>query len=182
MAKPATMPSAQLVDIFRGDAPPAVSQARAGKTAIARTEGLYATIHNMLLTIDHVGIACRNLDAAIERYVSVFGLSVVSRETNTEQGVREAMLATDSGSSYVQLLEPLAPDTPVGKFLERRGEGMHHVGYAVADVSAALAEIGATGIRLIDSRPRHGSMGASIAFLHPGDLGGVLTELVQPVR
>jgi methylmalonyl-CoA/ethylmalonyl-CoA epimerase len=136
----------------------------------------------MLLTIDHVGIACWDLDQAIERYVSVFGLDVVSRETNGEQGVREAMLATTSGSSYVQLLEPLSPDTPVGKFLERRGEGMHHVGYAVADVSAALAEIGATGIRLLDSRPRHGSMGASIAFLHPKDLGGVLTELVQPLR
>lgn len=136
----------------------------------------------MLLTIDHVGIACWDLDQAIERYVSVFGLDVVSRETNDEQGVREAMLATTSGSSYVQLLEPLSPDTPVGKFLERRGEGMHHVGYAVADVSAALAEIGATGIRLLDSRPRHGSMGASIAFLHPKDLGGVLTELVQPLR
>jgi methylmalonyl-CoA/ethylmalonyl-CoA epimerase len=136
----------------------------------------------MLLTIDHVGIACRNLDEAIERYVNVFGLALVSRETNAEQGVREAMLATESGASYVQLLEPLSAGTPVGKFLERRGEGMHHVGYAVADVTAALAEIGATGVRLIDSRPRHGSMGASIAFLHPGDLGGVLTELVQPLR
>jgi methylmalonyl-CoA/ethylmalonyl-CoA epimerase len=134
----------------------------------------------MLLRIDHVGIACRSLDAAIERYTSVFGLTVVAQETNAEQGVREAMLATESGSSYVQLLEPLSPDTPVGKFLERRGEGMHHVGYAVADVTQALEEIGAAGVRLIDSRPRHGSMGASIAFLHPADLGGVLTELVQP--
>ena len=135
----------------------------------------------MLLTIDHVGIACRSLDAAVERYVGVFGLTVVSQEANVAQGVREAMLATESGASYVQLLEPLAPETPVGKFIERRGEGMHHVGYAVADVTAALAEIAATGVRLIDSRPRHGSMGASIAFLHPGDLGGVLTELVQPL-
>jgi methylmalonyl-CoA/ethylmalonyl-CoA epimerase len=139
----------------------------------------------MLLRIDHVGVACRSLDAAIERYVSVFGLAVVSREVNEEQGVKEAMLATtglstSEGTSYVQLLEPLGPDTPVGRFLERRGEGMHHVGYAVADVTAALAEIGGRGVRLIDSRPRHGSMGASIAFLHPGDLGGVLTELVQP--
>jgi len=134
----------------------------------------------MLLRIDHVGIACRSLDAAIERYVSVFGLAVVSREVNEEQGVKEAMLATSEGTSYVQLLEPLAAQTPVGRFLERRGEGMHHVGYAVADVAAALAEIGGHGVRLIDSRPRHGSMGASIAFLHPGDLGGVLTELVQP--
>jgi methylmalonyl-CoA/ethylmalonyl-CoA epimerase len=136
----------------------------------------------MLLRIDHVGIACRSLDAAIERYVSVFGLDLVAQEVNTEQGVREAMLATSDGSSYVQLLEPLGDDTPVGKFIAKRGEGMHHVGYAVADVTAALAEIGGNGVRLIDSRPRHGSMGASIAFLHPGDLGGVLTELVQPAR
>jgi methylmalonyl-CoA/ethylmalonyl-CoA epimerase len=136
----------------------------------------------MLLKIDHVGIACRSLDAAVERYTSVFGLSVVSQEVNDEQGVREAMLVTDSGSSYVQLLEPLRPDSPVGKFLDKRGEGMHHVGYEVADVTEALAEIGQAGIRLIDKRPRHGSMGASIAFLHPGDLGGVLTELVQPKR
>jgi len=134
----------------------------------------------MLLRIDHVGIACRSLDAAIERYVNVFGLAVVSREVNEEQGVKEAMLATSEGTSYVQLLEPLGAQTPVGRFLERRGEGMHHVGYAVADVTAALAEIGGQAVRLIDSRPRHGSMGASIAFLHPGDLGGVLTELVQP--
>src|SRR6201995_3817272 len=105
----------------------------------------------MLLTIDHVGIACRDLDEAIERYVSVFGLAVVSREINNEQGVREAMLATASGSSYVQLLEPLSPDTPVGKFLDRRGEGRHHIGYEVADVTAALTEVGGTGIR--PSRP-----------------------------
>jgi len=133
----------------------------------------------MLLRIDHVGVACRSLEAAVERYVSVFGLAVVSEETNVEQGVREAMLATDSGGSYVQLLEPLAEDTPVGRFIARRGEGIHHIGYAVADVTAALAEIGGKDVRLLDSRPRHGSMGASIAFLHPGDLGGVLTELVQ---
>jgi methylmalonyl-CoA/ethylmalonyl-CoA epimerase len=134
----------------------------------------------MLLRIDHVGVACRSLEAAIERYVSVFGLAVVSEETNVEQGVREAMLATDADGSYVQLLEPLAEDTPVGRFIARRGEGIHHIGYAVADVTAALAEIGGKGARLLDSRPRHGSLGASIAFLHPGDLGGVLTELVQP--
>jgi methylmalonyl-CoA/ethylmalonyl-CoA epimerase len=133
----------------------------------------------MLLRIDHVGIACRSLEAAVERYASVFGLPVVSEETNVEQGVREAMLATDSSGSYVQLLEPLGEDTPVGRFIARRGEGIHHIGYAVTDVTAALAEVGGKGVRLLDSRPRHGSMGASIAFLHPGDLGGVLTELVQ---
>lgn len=145
----------------------------------------------MLTRIDHVGIACQSLDAAIERYEGVFGLRVVSRETNSEQGVREAMLvvgasATAGGpaglAGYVQLLEPLGPDTPVGKFLARRGEGIHHVGYAVRDVTAALETIGGKGLRLIDRRPRHGSMGASIAFLHPGDLGGVLTELVQPAE
>jgi methylmalonyl-CoA/ethylmalonyl-CoA epimerase len=134
----------------------------------------------MLLRIDHVGVACRSLDEAISRYSAVFGVRVVSRETNDEQGVREAMLELPDGPSYVQLLEPLGPDTPVGKFLARRGEGIHHVGYAVADVALALSEIGGRGVRLIDSRPRHGSMGASIAFLHPSDLGGVLTELVQP--
>jgi methylmalonyl-CoA/ethylmalonyl-CoA epimerase len=107
----------------------------------------------MLTRIDHVGIACRDLDEKIEFYCATFGLTVVSREVNEEQGVREAMLrvaAADPGPvpaapSYIQLLEPTAP-----------------------------------GVRLIDERPRHGSMGASIAFLHPADVGGVLTELVEP--
>lgn len=137
----------------------------------------------MLTRIDHVGIACRDLEAKIAFYESTFGLTVASMEVNEGQGVREAMLQVSkdpAAASYVQLLEPLGPDTPVGKFLARRGEGLHHVGYAVADVTAALAAVGATGVRLIDERPRHGSMGASIAFLHPADVGGVLTELVQP--
>src|SRR5580704_1186217 len=166
-------------------------------------------VHPLLTRIDHVGIACRDLGQAIELYRETFGLEVVSLESNEEQGVREAMLAVgpDSGpgsagagfggfGGYVQLLEPLGPETPVGKFLARRGEGIHHIGYGVADIKAALAAIGGTsggsggsrvsqvsrgGVRLIDERPRHGSMGASIAFLHPADLGGVLTELVQLV-
>jgi methylmalonyl-CoA/ethylmalonyl-CoA epimerase len=168
----------------------------------------------LLTRIDHVGIACRDLDRAIDLYRTTFGLEVVSLEVNQEQGVREAMLAVGPGAGpavagpavagerpgYIQLLEPLAPDTPVGKFLDRRGEGIHHIGYGVSDIGEALAAIGGTsgssgssrgsggsrgpggsgvGIRLIDKRPRHGSMGASIAFLHPADLGGVLTELVQ---
>jgi methylmalonyl-CoA/ethylmalonyl-CoA epimerase len=131
----------------------------------------------LLSRIDHVGIACRDLDATIARYQATFGLEVVSLEVNEEQGVREAMLG--AGPGYVQLLEPLAPETPVGRFLERRGEGLHHVGYGVDDITSALAAVGATGIRLLDQRPRHGSLGASIAFLHPADLGGVLTEFVQ---
>ncbi|GII30981.1 methylmalonyl-CoA epimerase [Planotetraspora mira] len=139
----------------------------------------------MLLRIDHVGIACHNLSEKIEFYESVFGLTVVSREINEEQGVREAMLHVadgDQGASYVQLLEPLHPDTAVGKFLAKRGEGVHHVGYGVTDITKALAEISAKGVRLLDERPRHGSMGASIAFLHPKDIGGVLTELVETSR
>jgi len=144
----------------------------------------------LLTRIDHIGIACRDLDAAIGRYEATFGLQVVSLEVNEEQGVREAMLAVGasgaSGASggdlrpgYVQLLEPLGPDTPVGRFLARRGEGLHHVGYGVQDIGQALDAIGVRGVRLLDERPRHGSMGASIAFLHPADLGGVLTELVE---
>ena len=136
----------------------------------------------MLTRIDHVGIACHDLDSAVAFYESTFGLVVASREENAEQGVREALLRVadaPAGASYVQLLEPLGPDTPVGRFLARHGEGVHHIGYGVTDIEAALASIGATGVRLIDARPRHGSMGASIAFLHPKDVGGVLTELVQ---
>src|SRR6266849_674736 len=141
----------------------------------------------LLTRIDHVGIACRDLSLAIGRYRDTFGLEVVSLEVNDEQGVREAMLAVGTSAAglswarpgYVQLLEPLGPDTPVGKFLARRGEGIHHVGYGVSDIGQALATIAGTGVRLVDERPRHGSMGASIAFLHPADLGGVLTELVE---
>jgi len=141
----------------------------------------------LLTRLDHVGIACRDLRRAIDMYRETFGLEVVSLEENEEQGVREAMLAVGPagagvgalGVGYVQLLEPLSPDTPVGRFLARRGEGLHHVGYGVSDIGEALATVAGTGIRLVDERPRHGSMGASIAFLHPADLGGVLTEFVQ---
>jgi methylmalonyl-CoA/ethylmalonyl-CoA epimerase len=133
--------------------------------------------------IDHVGIACPDLEAAIAFYESVFGLTVASREIHQDQGVREAMLRLgegQDGASWIQLLEPTGPDTPVGKFLARRGPGIHHIGYRVTNITAALGAIGARGVRLLDQRPRHGSMGASIAFLHPADVGGVLTELVQP--
>lgn len=140
----------------------------------------------MFTRIDHVGIAVRDLAEAVAFYETTFGLTVVDRETHEDQGVREAMLlvqdgggSTALGGSYVQLLEPLRPDSPVGKFLAAKGPGIHHIGYGVADVTAALAEIGGQGIRLVDERPRHGSMGAAIAFLHPKDVGGVLTELVQ---
>lgn len=136
----------------------------------------------MFTRIDHVGIAVRDLDASIAFYETTFGLTVAGRETNESQGVREAMLHVadaPGGASYVQLLEPLAPETPVGKFLSTRGEGVHHIGYGVSDVAAALDELAGQGVRLVDERPRHGSLGASIAFLHPKSVGGVLTELVQ---
>ncbi len=136
----------------------------------------------MFTRIDHVGIAVRDLDTSIAWYETTFGLTVAAREVNEEQGVREAMLLVAEaapGGSYVQLLEPIRDDSPVGKFLARNGEGVHHVGYGVDDVEGALAAIAGQGVRLVDKRPRHGSMGASIAFLHPKDTGGVLTELVQ---
>ena len=144
----------------------------------------------LLSRIDHVGIAVVNLDEAIERYRSSFGLEVVAVESNDLQGVREAMLrlgplipdADGPAPSYVQLLEPLGPDTPVGKFLARRGEGLHHVGYAVDDVRLAMETLALQGVRMLDSQPRHGSLGASIAFAHPKDLSGVLTELVEAAR
>ncbi|MDQ1487337.1 MAG: methylmalonyl-CoA/ethylmalonyl-CoA epimerase [Actinomycetota bacterium] len=156
----------------------------------------------LITRIDHVGIAVTDLDAAVEHYRATFGLLVVSVETNLEQGVREAMLRVGEAqtpqpddvqpawlqasqvppASYVQLLEPLGPDTPVGKFLANRGEGVHHIGYAVDDVAAAMETLTAQGIRVLDERPRHGSLGTSIAFAHPKDLYGVLTELVQTVR
>ncbi|MEU9886551.1 methylmalonyl-CoA epimerase [Sphaerisporangium sp. NPDC051017] len=136
----------------------------------------------MLLRIDHVGIACENLDEKIAFYRAAFDVKVVSREINEEQGVEEAMLHVadgEGGGSYIQLLRPLGPDTPVGKFLARRGEGVHHIAYGVSDIVAAMEHIGGEGVRLLDKTPRHGAMGTSIAFLHPKDVGGVLTELVE---
>lgn len=136
----------------------------------------------MLTRIDHVGIACADLDARIALYESSFGLTVVAREINEEQGVEEVMLRVAEGpmgASHVQLLRPLSEDTPVGKYLAKRGEGIHHIAYGVDDVTAALTELEGRGIRLIDRTPRHGAMGSSIGFLHPKDVGGVLTELVQ---
>ena len=111
---------------------------------------------HLLTRIDHVGIACRDLSKAIELYRATFGLGVITTEENEEQGVREAMLAVSrdnpmpgaAGAGYVQLLEPLGPDTPVGKFLARRGEGIHHIGYGVTNITEAMAAIGGTGVRL----------------------------------
>lgn len=137
----------------------------------------------MFSRIDHVGIACRDLDATVERYRRVYGLEVTHREVNEEQGVREAMLKVndtpDGHGSYLQLLEPTRPDSPIAKFLERNGEGVHHVAFGTADVVATGAEVAGEGVRVLYAEPRRGSMGSMINFLHPKDCGGVLTELVQ---
>jgi methylmalonyl-CoA epimerase len=127
--------------------------------------------------IDHVGIAVADLDAAVERYRTTLGLEPAHRERIEDQGVEEVLF--EVGSSFVQLLGALGPDTPVGRFLERRGEGIHHVGYRVESVTEALDQLRAQGVRLIDETPRRGSRGTTIAFVHPADMGGALVELVQ---
>jgi methylmalonyl-CoA/ethylmalonyl-CoA epimerase len=136
----------------------------------------------LLTRIDHVGIACRDLEASIAHYTATFGLTVLGRETNEAQGVHEAMLLVADaigGFSCVQLLEPTRPDSPVGKFLEVNGEGVHHIAYGVADITAAMESLRDSGARLVDETPRHGFAGSAIAFIHPKSVGGVLTELVQ---
>ncbi|HEX7100928.1 MAG TPA: methylmalonyl-CoA epimerase [Acidimicrobiia bacterium] len=130
-----------------------------------------------LLNLDHVAIAVRDLDAAVESYRQRYGVEPLYREVVEAQRVEEAMIPV--GGSFVQLLEPLGEDTPVGKFLARHGEGLHHVAYAVADIEAALAHLESVGARLIDETPRIGGRGAKIAFVHPADLAGTLVELVE---
>jgi methylmalonyl-CoA/ethylmalonyl-CoA epimerase len=131
----------------------------------------------MLEDVDHVGIATNDLEAEVERYRRAFGVEPVHRETVEDQGVEEVLFRV--GSSYVQLLRALGPDTPVGRFLARRGEGVHHVGFRVADVGAALVRLREAAVPLIDEVPRRGSRGTTVAFVHPRGMGGVLMELVQ---
>lgn len=128
--------------------------------------------------IDHVGVAVESLDDALGLYTSSLSMPLQHRETVTEQGVEAALLGV--GDGHVELLAPLGPDTPVGKYLAKHGPGLHHVAYAVADIDAALASLAEAGVRLIDEHPRTGIRGSRVAFLHPGLLGGVLTEIVQP--
>ena len=127
--------------------------------------------------LDHVGIAVTDLAAARTLYEQVLGLEVSHEEVIEEQGVHELLLR--AGEAFVQLVAPLAPDSPVGRFLAKRGEGVHHVGYAVPDVAAALAELRAQGFEVVDPSPRIGSGGTTIAFLHPKSMQGVLVELVE---
>ena len=131
----------------------------------------------MLHKINHIGIAVQSIDAVIPFYRDQLGMKFVGKEDVPEQKVRVAMLCV--GESKIELLESLSPDSPVAKFLEKNGQGIHHVAYEVEDISAAIAKLVSEGCRMIDESPRHGAHGALIAFIHPKSSHGVLTELCQ---
>jgi methylmalonyl-CoA/ethylmalonyl-CoA epimerase len=128
--------------------------------------------------IDHIGVAVEDIDAALELYAETFGMTVAHRETVESQGVEAALL--DIGDGHVELMRPLAPDTPVGKFLARKGPKLHHVAYAVDDIDSTLEKLAAEGLELIDSKARVGIRGSRVAFIQPRSTGGVLTEIVEP--
>jgi len=130
--------------------------------------------------IDHIGVATDDLEASLALYEGSMKMPVAHRETVSEQGVEAILL--DVGDCHVELLSPLGPDTPVGKFLERKGPGLHHVAYRVEDIAATLTELSDAGVELIDSEPRTGIRDSRVAFIHPRSTGGVLTEIVQPAK
>jgi methylmalonyl-CoA/ethylmalonyl-CoA epimerase len=131
----------------------------------------------LLLDVDHVAIAVVDLEAAVEHHRRTLGIEPSHRERVEDQGVEEVLFPV--GTSYLQLLGALGPKTPVGRFLDKRGPGVHHIAYRVDDVAQALEHLRAEGVRLIDEAPRAGSRGTTIAFVHPEGMGGVLVELVQ---
>jgi methylmalonyl-CoA/ethylmalonyl-CoA epimerase len=132
----------------------------------------------MFARVDHIGVAVEDLDAAIALHEEAYGMAVAHREVVEEQGVEAVLL--DVGENHVELLRPLDGESPVGRFLSKRGPGLHHVAYQVADVQATLDTLRDRGLRLIDETPRTGIRGSRVAFLHPESSGGVLTEIVQP--
>ncbi len=132
----------------------------------------------MFNRIDHVGVAVEDLEASLHLYRDLFELDVAHREVVQEQGVEAVLL--DVGENHVELLAPLGPDTPVGKFLANRGPGLHHVAYQVDDIDSTLATLDEAGLRLIDKRARTGIGASRVAFVHPKAAGGVLIEIVQP--
>jgi methylmalonyl-CoA/ethylmalonyl-CoA epimerase len=134
----------------------------------------------MLGAIDHVGVAVTDLDAAITLYTETLGMPLVHREVVDAQGVEAVLL--DIGESHVELLAPLGDDTPVGKFLAKKGPGLHHVAYRVDDINKVLADLNDEGVRMIDEVARRGIRGSMVAFMHPAATGGVLTEIVQPAE
>jgi methylmalonyl-CoA/ethylmalonyl-CoA epimerase len=134
--------------------------------------------HGGLLTeLDHVGIAVGDLDAAVDWYVEMFGATVAHRERIDSDGVDEALLKV--ADSYIQLLQPFTDSSPLAKFMDREGEGLHHVGYRVEDCDAVLESVKAKGARVVDEHPRTGSRGTTVAFLHPKTSFGTLIELVE---
>ena len=134
----------------------------------------------MFTRVDHIGVAVEDLDASLELYERDYGMKLVHRETVVEQGVEAVLL--DVGENHVELLAATGPDTPVGKFLAKKGPGMHHVAYQVEDIEATLAALKSAGLRLIDETPRTGIRNSRVAFLHPATAGGLLTEIVQPAE
>jgi len=130
--------------------------------------------------VDHIGVAVEDIDAALELYERDYAMTLVHREVVSEQGVEAVLL--DVGENHVELLAPLSDETPVGKFLAKRGPGLHHVAYQVTDIDAALAGLRDAGVRMIDEQPRTGIRSSRVAFLHPSASGGVLTELVEPAE
>jgi methylmalonyl-CoA epimerase len=131
----------------------------------------------VLTSIHHVGVAVTDLDEAIELYRSALGAELVHRARNDKDGIEAAFIHTGTGE--VELLSATTPESPVGKFLAKRGPGLHHVAYGVTDIAQALADARAAGLELIDAEPRMGMHGSLIAFVHPKSLGGVLTEFVE---
>jgi methylmalonyl-CoA/ethylmalonyl-CoA epimerase len=134
----------------------------------------------MLDRIDHVGVAVSDIEAGIALYEGTLGMPLAHRERVESQGVEAALL--DVGRGHVELLQPLGPQTVVGKFIERRGEGLHHVAYAVEDIEATLGRLKGAGVELIDERARKGIRGSRVAFVHPSATGSVLTEIVEPAE
>jgi methylmalonyl-CoA/ethylmalonyl-CoA epimerase len=131
----------------------------------------------MIRKIDHLGIAVRSLEEGLALWGDLLGLEPAEIETVTEQGVRTAFL--NVGETRLELLEPTGPDTPVGRFLHKRGPGFHHICFLVEDLESALRQLEARGLRLVDQQPRNGAGGSKVAFLHPSSTGGVLVELKQ---
>jgi methylmalonyl-CoA/ethylmalonyl-CoA epimerase len=134
----------------------------------------------MFELIDHVGVAVEDLDAAVALYEETLAMPLAHRETISEQGVEAALL--DVGDCHVELLRPLGPDTAVGRFLAKRGQGLHHVAYRVDDIDATLARLKDEGVELIDAEPRTGIRQSRVAFVHPRATRGVLTEIVEPAE
>ncbi|HLR84308.1 MAG TPA: methylmalonyl-CoA epimerase [Nocardioidaceae bacterium] len=135
---------------------------------------------DLLLAIDHVGIAVGDLDEAKEFYASTFGLQTVHEETNEDQGVREAMLAVGDSDARIQLLAPLHESSTIAKFLDRRGPGIQQLAYRVADIDRVSQVLRDRGVRLLYDGPRRGTSDSRVNFVHPKDAGGVLVELVEP--